>query len=37
MTQSVGTSGDTAADFETTGGGETIAPQPYVLTDPPGR
>ncbi len=36
MTQSAGTGGDTAADFETAGGGETIAPQPYVLADAPG-
>ena len=28
--------GDTAADFDAAGGGQTIAPQPYVLTDAPG-
>src|SRR3984957_10080300 len=27
---------DTAADFDTAGGGETIAPRPYVLGDAPG-
>jgi xylulose-5-phosphate/fructose-6-phosphate phosphoketolase len=36
MTQPVGTGRDTAADFEAAGGGETIAPQPYVLADAPG-
>jgi xylulose-5-phosphate/fructose-6-phosphate phosphoketolase len=36
MSQSANTGGDTAADFETAGGGQTIAPAPYVLGDAPG-
>jgi len=36
MTQLASMGGDTAADYESTGGGETIAPQPYVLGDVPG-
>jgi xylulose-5-phosphate/fructose-6-phosphate phosphoketolase len=36
MTQSVGSGGDTAADFDVAAGGETVAPRPYVLADAPG-
>jgi xylulose-5-phosphate/fructose-6-phosphate phosphoketolase len=37
MTQpSASTTANTAADFETTGGGPTLAPEPYVLGDVPG-
>jgi xylulose-5-phosphate/fructose-6-phosphate phosphoketolase len=36
MSQSTHAGGDTAADFETAGGGKTIAPVPYVLGDAPG-
>jgi xylulose-5-phosphate/fructose-6-phosphate phosphoketolase len=36
MSQSANTGGDTASDFEAAGGGETIAPAPYVLGDAPG-
>jgi xylulose-5-phosphate/fructose-6-phosphate phosphoketolase len=36
MTQLASMGGDTAADFDSSGGGETIAPQPYVLSDAPG-
>jgi xylulose-5-phosphate/fructose-6-phosphate phosphoketolase len=36
MSQSAKTGGDTASDFEAAGGGETIAPAPYVLGDAPG-
>jgi xylulose-5-phosphate/fructose-6-phosphate phosphoketolase len=36
MTQLAGAGGDTAADFDTSGAGKTIAPAPYVLADAPG-
>jgi xylulose-5-phosphate/fructose-6-phosphate phosphoketolase len=36
MTQLASMGGDTAADFESTSGGETVAPEPYVLGDVPG-
>src|SRR5690242_4697976 len=36
MTQLASMGGDTSADFDSSGGGETIAPQPYVLADAPG-
>jgi xylulose-5-phosphate/fructose-6-phosphate phosphoketolase len=36
MTQLASMGGDTAADFEAAGSGETHAPQPYVLSDAPG-
>ena len=36
MTQLASMGGDTAADNESGGGGETIAPQPYALGDAPG-
>jgi xylulose-5-phosphate/fructose-6-phosphate phosphoketolase len=36
MSHSASIGGDTAADFETAGGGRTVAPAPYVLGDAPG-
>ena len=33
MTQLASMGGDTAADQESTGGGESVAPEPYVLGD----
>src|SRR5262249_57590082 len=36
MSHSASIGGDTAADFETGGGGQTVAPAPYVLGDVPG-
>jgi xylulose-5-phosphate/fructose-6-phosphate phosphoketolase len=36
MTQLASMGGDTSADDESTGGGETVAPEPYVLSDAPG-
>jgi xylulose-5-phosphate/fructose-6-phosphate phosphoketolase len=36
MTQLADVGGDTAADFDTSGSGQTIAPTPYVLADAPG-
>jgi xylulose-5-phosphate/fructose-6-phosphate phosphoketolase len=36
MTQLASMGGDTSADFDSTGRGETIAPHPYQLSDAPG-
>jgi xylulose-5-phosphate/fructose-6-phosphate phosphoketolase len=36
MTQLAGVGGDTAADFDTSGAGKTIPPEPYVLADASG-
>jgi len=36
MTQLASMGGDTSADFDNSGRGETTAPQPYVLSDAPG-
>ncbi|UQU62607.1 phosphoketolase family protein [Couchioplanes caeruleus] len=36
MTQLASMGGDTSADFDTGGSGETVAPRPYALSDAPG-
>jgi xylulose-5-phosphate/fructose-6-phosphate phosphoketolase len=36
MTQLASMGGDTSADYEGAGGGETVAPEPYTLSDAPG-
>ena len=36
MTQLASMGGDTSADFDAGGRGETVAPQPHVLSDAPG-
>jgi xylulose-5-phosphate/fructose-6-phosphate phosphoketolase len=36
MTQLASMGGDTSADFDGSGRGETVAPEPYVLSDAPG-
>ncbi len=36
MTQLASMGGDTAADFDTSGRGQTVAPEPYSLGDVPG-
>jgi xylulose-5-phosphate/fructose-6-phosphate phosphoketolase len=36
MTELASMGGDTAADSQATGSGETLAPEPYVLADVPG-